>query len=112
MGQHNSSSASASPDAKTGLLISGTIQGNVGCAILEKHTALKRKLLLAAVVYERTEYRVLEAHHCKLPKQRFVGPGDIKKLNQIATKDKIKLVVIPGKATPKQLAAARKECHE
>ncbi len=112
MGDYSFRPAPDGPQETKGLLISGTTQGNVGCAILERHTALKRKLLLAAVVYERTEYRVLATHHCKLPKKRFVGSGDIRKLNQIAARQKIKLVVIPAKATRVQWDAARKACHD
>jgi hypothetical protein len=37
--------------------VSGTMQGNVGCAVLEKHTPVKGKLLALGVIYARTEYR-------------------------------------------------------
>ncbi len=112
MGQRNFLPASAGKDRQNKLVISGTTKGNVGCAILEKHMALKRKLLFAAVIYARTEFRVLETFHCKLPKQKFVGQGDVNKLNRLASKEKIKLVVLPENYTAAQLEEARKACKE
>jgi len=91
-------------------LVSGTTQGNVGCVILEKHMPVKGKLLLAGVIYARTEYDVLEEFNYKMDKRKFTGKGEIEDLNRLATKDKIKLVVIPSKYMPEQLDQARKLC--
>jgi hypothetical protein len=93
-------------------LVSGTTQGNVGCVILEKHMPVKGKLLLAGVVYARTEYDVLETFNYKMEKQKFTGKGEIEDLNRLAVKDKIKLVIIPSKHTPEQLEQARKLCGQ
>ena len=93
-------------------VVSGVTKGNVGCAILGKHMPVKGKLLLAGVVYARTEYEVLETFNYKLEKQKFTGRGEIEELNQRALKDKIKLVIIPEKHTSEQLDEARKICHE
>ena len=90
--------------------VSGTTQGNSGCAILEKHTPVKGKLLVLGVIYARTEYRVLESFNYKMPKSKFTGQGEIEELNHLATKDKIKLVVIPSKYTPEELEEARELC--
>jgi len=92
--------------------ISGTTQGNTGCAILEKHMPVKGKLLLAGVVYARTEYRVLDSFNYKMPKSKFTGQGEIDELNRLAVKDKVKLVVLTSKYTPEQLEEARKLCGE
>lgn len=90
--------------------VSGTTQGNVGCAILEKHMPVKGKLLAIGVIYARTEYRVLDAFNYRMPKTKFTGPGEIRELNRLATEQKIKLVVIPSKYTPEQLDEARRLC--
>jgi hypothetical protein len=92
--------------------VSGVTKGNVGCVILGKHTPVKGKLLLAGVVYARTEYNVLETFNCKLDKQKFTGKGEIDELNQRALKDKLKLVVISEKHTQDQLEEARKICRQ
>lgn len=91
--------------------VSGTTQGNTGCAVLEKHTPVKGKLLAIGVIYARTEYRVLDTFNCKLPKDKFTGPGDVKDLNRYATDNKIKLVVIPSRYTDEQLQQARGMCQ-
>jgi hypothetical protein len=92
--------------------VSGTTQGNTGCAILEKHTPVKGKLLLLGVVYARTEYRVIDSFNYTMPKSKFTGPGEIEELNRLAQKDKVKLGVIPSKYTPEQLDEAKKLCGE
>ncbi len=92
--------------------VSGTTQGNVGCVILEKHMPIKGKLLLAGVIYARTEYNVLETFNYKLDKQKFTGQGEINELNQRAARDKVKLVVLPSKHTDEQMNEARKLCHQ
>src|ERR1043166_1802622 len=89
------------------LVVSGVTKGNVGCVILGKHMPVKGKLLLAGVVYARTEYNVIETVNYKIDKQKFTGRGEIDDLNQRALKDRIKLVVIPEKHTPEQLEQAR-----
>jgi hypothetical protein len=91
--------------------MSGVTQGNTGCAVLEKHTPIKGKLLAVGVIYARTEYRVLETFNCKLPKDKFTGPGDVKDLNRLATENKIKLVVIPSHYSDEQLEQARSMCQ-
>src|SRR5579864_6480778 len=83
--------------------VSGTTQGNVGCVVLEKHMPVKGKLLLAGVIYARTEYDALDAYNYKLDKRKFTGKGEIDDLNRLAIRDKVKLVVIPSKHAPEQL---------
>ncbi len=90
--------------------ISGTTQGNTGCAILEKHMPVKGKLLAAGVIYARTEYKVVDSFNYKMPKPKFTGRGEIDELNRLAARDKVKLVVIPSRYTPEQLDKARKLC--
>ena len=92
--------------------VSGTTQGNSGCAILEKHTPVKGKLLALGVIYARTEYKVIDSFNYTMPKSKFTGPGEIEELNRLAVKDKVKLVVIPSKYTPEQLDEAKKLCGE
>jgi hypothetical protein len=92
--------------------ISGVAQGNTGCAVLEKHTPVKGKLLAVGVIYARTQYVVLDSVNCKLPKDKYTGPGDVKDLNQYATSNKIKLVVVPGNYTDDELAQAKQICRE
>ena len=92
--------------------ISGTTQGNTGCAILEKHMPVKGKLLAAGVIYARTEYKLVDSFNYKMPKPKFTGRGEIDELNRLAARDKVKLVVIPSKYTPEQLDKARKLCGE
>jgi hypothetical protein len=99
-------------DRDTEPLVSGTTQGNVGCVILEKHMPVKGKLLLAGVVYARTEYNVLETFNYTMEKRKFTGKGEIEDLNRLAVKDKVKLVIVPSKYTPEQLAQARKLCGQ
>lgn len=93
-------------------VVAGTTKGNTGCVILEKGMPPKGKLLLAGVIYVRTQYSVLETFNAKLPKQKYTGQGEINDLNQFAVKNKIKLVVIPSKHTEDQLDEARKLCKE
>jgi hypothetical protein len=95
-----------------GLTIAGTTQGNVGCMILEKHMAVKGKLLFAGLLYARTEFRVFQAFNYKPARQKYTGSGQIKALNRAAVKDKIKLVVIPSKYSQEQLQEARKACNK
>ena len=91
--------------------LSGMTQGNTGCAVLEKHTPVKGKLLALGVIYARTEYVVLDSVSCKLPKDKYTGPGDIKDLNKYAVDNKIKLVVIPRNYTDEELANAKNICR-
>ncbi len=97
---------------QSNLEVSGATQGNTGCAILEKHTPVKGKLLLVGVVYARTEYKVVDSFNYTMPKSKFTGPGEIEELNRLAVKDKVKLVIIPSKYTPEQLDEAKKLCGE
>jgi hypothetical protein len=90
----------------------GTTQGNTGCAILEKHTPVKGKLLLLGVVYARTEYKVVDSFNYTMPKSKFTGHDEIEELNRLAAKDKVKLVVIPSNYTPEQLDEAKKLCGQ
>ncbi|GEM_PF-6025927 len=99
-------------DPSKGITLAGTTEGNVGCAILEKHMPVKGKLLFAGVIYARTQYKVVQTFNAKLPKQKYTGPGDVKKLNQFATQNKIKLVVIPSKYSPGQLKQAQADCKQ
>jgi hypothetical protein len=92
--------------------LSGMTQGNTGCAVLEKHTPIKGKLLAVGVVYARTEYVVLDKVNCNLPKDKYTGPGDIKDLNKYAVDNKVKLVVIPRNYTDEELANAKNICRE
>ena len=94
------------------LEVSGTTQGNTGCAILEKHTPVKGKLLVLAVVYARTEYKVIDSFNYTMPKSKFTGQGEIEELNRLAARDKVKLVVIPSKYTREQLDEAKRLCGE
>jgi hypothetical protein len=94
------------------LEVLGTTQGNTGCAILEKHTPVKGKLLALGVVYARTEYKVVDSFNYTMPKSKFTGQGEIEELNRLAARDKLKLVVIPSKYTPEQLDEAKKVCGE
>jgi hypothetical protein len=97
---------------QSNLEVSGATQGNIGCAILEKHTPVKGKLLLVGVVYARTEYKVVDSFNYTMPKSKFTGPGEIEELNRLAVRDKVKLVIIPYKYTPEQLDEAKKLCGE
>jgi hypothetical protein len=97
---------------QSNLEVSGATQGNTGCAILEKHTPVKGKLLLVGVVYARTEYKVVDSFNYTMPKSKFTGPGEIEELNRLAVRDKVKLVIIPSKYTPEQLDEAKKLCGE
>jgi hypothetical protein len=92
--------------------LSGMTQGNTGCAVLEKHTPIKGKLLALGVIYARTQYVVLDTVNCKLPKDKYTGPGDIKELNQYAVNNRIKLVVIPRNYTDQELQDAKNMCRE
>jgi hypothetical protein len=95
---------------QSNLEVSGTTRGNTGCAILEKHTPVKGKLLVVGVVYARTEYKVVDSFNYTMPKSKFTGPGEIEELNRLAVRDKVKLVIIPSKYTPEQLDEAKKLC--
>lgn len=92
--------------------LSGVTRGNTACAVLEKHTPVKGKLLVVGVVYARTQYVVLDTVNCTLPKNKFTGSGDVKELNQYAVDHKIKLVVIPRNYTDQELADAKNICHK
>jgi hypothetical protein len=92
--------------------VSGMTLGNTGCAILEKHTPVKGKLLALGVIYARTQYKVLQTFHATLPRDKFTGPGEIKELNDLAVKNKIKLVVIPTNYSDAEFAQARSMCGE
>ncbi len=107
-----STSTPGNGNDKARVQVSGTTQGNTGCAILEKHTPVKGKLLFAGVVYARTEYKVFQTFNAALPRDKFTGPGEIKELNDLAVKDKIKLVVIPTNYSDDELAEARSACGQ
>ena len=92
--------------------VSGMTQGNVGCAIMEKHTPVKGKLLALGVIYARTEYKVLQTFNATLPRDKFTGPGEVKELNDLAVKNKIKLVVIPTNYSDAEFAQARSLCGQ
>lgn len=92
--------------------VSGVTQGNVGCAILEKSTPVKGKLLLVGVVYARTEYKVLSTYNAQLPRAKFTGPGAVKELNDLAAKNKIKLVIIRTSYSDAELAQAKGLCGQ
>lgn len=102
--------ASEKKPNQNGITVAGTTQGNTGCMILEKHTPVKGKLLLAGVLYVRTEYRVLQSFDYKPARQKYTGEGQVKELNREAVKNKVKLVIVPSKYTAAQVAAARKLC--
>ena len=92
--------------------VSGVEQGNVGCAVLEKHMPVKGALLALGVIYARTEYRVLATYNATLPREKFTGPGEVKELNHLALKDKIKLVIIHSGYSDAELKQAKQMCHE
>jgi len=92
--------------------VSGMTQGNTGCAILEKHTPVKGKLLALGVIYARTEYKVLQTFNATLPREKFTGQGEVKELNDLAVKNKIKLVVIPTNYSDAEFAQARSMCGQ
>jgi len=92
--------------------VSSTTQGNIGCAILEKHTPVKGKLLALGIVYARTEYKLVDSFNYSMPKSKFTGQGEIEELNRLAARDKVKLVLIPSKYTPEQLNEAKRLCGE
>ena len=92
--------------------LSGMTQGNTGCAVLEKHTPVKGKLLVVGVVYARTQHVVLDTVNCKLPKDKYTGPSDVKELNKYAVDNKIKLVVIPRNYTDEELQNAKNICRQ
>jgi len=94
------------------LKVSGTTQGNLGCAILERHMPVKGKLLAVGMVYVRTEYKVVDTFNYKMPKSKFTGKGEIDELNRLAARHKVKLVVIPSKYKPEELDEARRLCGE
>jgi hypothetical protein len=102
--------SSGSKSDSTPPQISGTTVGNTGCAVLEKHTPVKGPLLAIGVIYARTQYVVLDTFGCKLAKQKYTGPDDIKALNQTAVDDKIKLITIPAHYTDDQLQQAMDIC--
>ncbi len=104
--------ASAAGTSKKAIKIAGTTEGNTGCMILEESTPVKGKLLLAGVVYVRTEYRVIQSFNYQPAKQKYTGPGAVKKLNRQAVRDKVKLVVLPYHYPPAQLTRARKLCGQ
>ena len=99
-------------DSSNSITFAGTTKGNTGCAILEKQMPLKKKLLFAAVFYARTQYKVIQSFNTKLPKQQYTGTGEIKELNQFATQNKIKLVVIPSKYSSDQMQQAQADCKQ
>jgi hypothetical protein len=92
--------------------VSGVTQGNVGCAILEKHTPIKGKLLAVGVIYARTEYKVLATFNATLPRDKFTGPGEVKELNEVAAKNKIKLVILRSNYSDGEFAQARSMCGQ
>ncbi|HEV2424946.1 MAG TPA: hypothetical protein VGZ29_08975 [Terriglobia bacterium] len=92
--------------------VSGMTQGNTGCAILEKHTPVKGKLLVVGVIYARTEYKVLTTFHATLPREKFTGPGQVKELNSLAVKDRIKLVVLRPNYSDAEFARAKSMCGQ
>ena len=92
--------------------VSGMTQGNTGCAIMEKHTPVKGKLLALGVIYARTEYKVLQTFNATLPRDKFTGSGEVKELNDLAVKNKIKLVVIPTNYSDAEFAQARSMCGQ
>lgn len=92
--------------------VSGVTRGNVGCAVLEKHTPVKGKLLALGVIYARTEYKVLETFNATLPRDKFTGPGEVKELNELAAKNKIKLVILRPNYSDAEFAQAKKMCGQ
>lgn len=105
------SRAAQSKGDQNGIKVAGTTEGNTGCMILQEHMPVKGKLLFAGVLYARTEYRVVQSFNYEPPKQKFTGQGEIDKLNKLAVKDKVKLVVLPSKYTSDQLKSAKAMCQ-
>lgn len=96
---------------QNGIKAAGTTEGNTGCMILEKHMPVKGKLLLLGVVYARTEYDVIQSFNYTPPKQKFTGQGETDKLNNLAVKNKVKLVILPSHYSQDQLKTARDMCR-
>lgn len=92
--------------------VSGVTEGNVGCAVLEKHTPVKGKLLAVGVIYARTEYKVLATFGAALPRDKFTGPGEVKELNDAAAKNKIKLVILRSNYSDAEFAQAKSMCGQ
>jgi len=92
--------------------VSGVTEGNVGCAVLEKHTPVKGGLLAVGVIYARTEYKVLATFNATLPRDKFTGPSEVKELNDLAAKNKIKLVILRRNYSDAEFAQAKSMCGE
>lgn len=103
--------ATGAKSSQNGIKVAGTTEGNTGCMILEKHMPVKGKMLLLGVVYVRTEYDVLQTFNYNPPKQKFTGQGETDKLNSLAVKNKVKLVVLPSHYSQDQLKTARDICQ-
>jgi hypothetical protein len=87
--------------------IIGVTQGNTGCMILGKHMATS----FYGVVYSRTQYTVLQTFNYEPQRQKYTGQGQVNELNQEATKNRVKLVVVPLKYKGEEMDRARELCQ-
>ena len=91
-------------------MVFGVRVGNTGCVILKEQRALKKKWLVTGTIVLAGEYEVAQTFHYEMSRTKFEGRKGADELNQIAQKDKVKFVVIPGRYTADEWNAAWDEC--
>lgn len=90
----------------------GTIHQNTGCVIFEQHRATRGMFWgVAATVTRYSVLQVVESHHYTLPQKDYKEDQDtLNKLQDLAARNQVKFINIPGKVTSKKLKEARQMC--
>jgi len=91
----------------------GTLTQNKGCVIFAQHRKTRGMYWGVAVTTERyNALDVVETIHYTMPRKHYRENQDtLNKLENLAVRDRIKFVNIPGKVTPQKLEEARHMCR-
>ncbi|MGC8550425.1 MAG: hypothetical protein ACP5M4_12055 [Acidobacteriaceae bacterium] len=91
----------------------GTINQNTGCVIFEQHRATRGMFWgVAATVTRYSVLQVVESHNYTLPRKNYKeDQATLNKLQDLAARNQVKFINIPGKVTQKKLKEARQMCR-
>jgi hypothetical protein len=105
--------AAARPAADQSPIPWGTINQNTSCVIFEQHRATRGMFWgVAATVTRYSVLQVVESHHYTLPKKDYKeDQATLDHLQDIAARDHVKFINIPGKVNTKKLKQARQMCQ-
>lgn len=105
--------AAARPAADPSPIPWGTLTQNTSCVIFEQHRATRGMFWgVAATVTRFSVLRVVESHHYTLPQKQYKqDQNTLDHLQDIAARDHVKFINIPGKVNAAILKQARQMCR-